>query len=55
MTETIRIERDGRGVATICLARSEKHNAMSAQMLDELTDAAKQLGSDDAVRVVVAL
>ena len=53
MTETIRVERDDRGVATIWMTRVEKHNAMSALMMDELTQAAKDLGSDDSVRVVV--
>jgi len=53
MSETIRIERDARGVATLWLARSEKHNAMSAQMIAELHAAAEELGTDDAVRVVV--
>lgn len=53
MGETIRIERDARGVATLWLARSEKHNAMSARMIAELHAAAEDLGADDAVRVVV--
>lgn len=53
MFETIRIETDSRGVATIWMARVEKHNALNAQMMDELTAAAKQLGEDDTVRVVV--
>ncbi|MGR3520482.1 MAG: enoyl-CoA hydratase, partial [Roseovarius sp.] len=30
MTETITIEADTRGVATLWLDRAEKHNAMSA-------------------------
>jgi methylglutaconyl-CoA hydratase len=53
MDRTIRIERDARGVATLWLARAEKHNAMSAQMIAELHAAAEELGADDAVRVVV--
>jgi methylglutaconyl-CoA hydratase len=53
MFETITIETDPRGVATLTLAREEKHNAMSAAMIAELTQAAAQLGADDAVRVVV--
>lgn len=53
MFETIAIETDARGVATLTLDRAEKHNAMSAQMLAELTQAAATLGADDAVRVVV--
>ncbi|MFK7875144.1 MAG: crotonase/enoyl-CoA hydratase family protein [Paracoccaceae bacterium] len=51
--KTIDISLDARGVATLMLARGEKHNAMNAQMLAELTTAAKQLGEDPAVRVVV--
>ena len=53
MPETIRIDTDARGVATLTLIRVEKHNAMSAQMIAELHEAAKTLGADDAVRVVV--
>ncbi|NPD18060.1 crotonase/enoyl-CoA hydratase family protein [Alterinioella nitratireducens] len=51
--ETIDIQTDDRGVATLTLARPEKHNALSAQMIAELTQAAEQLGNDPAVRVVV--
>lgn len=51
--ETIRITVDTRGVAQLVLARTEKHNALSAQMIDELTTAAVRLGRDPAVRVVV--
>src|SRR6056297_252055 len=53
MTETISIERDARGVAKLWLDRAEKHNAMSAQMIAELHQAARELGADDTVRVVV--
>ncbi|UOA27646.1 crotonase/enoyl-CoA hydratase family protein [Pseudosulfitobacter sp. DSM 107133] len=53
MYKTISIDVDARGVATLTLDRAEKHNAMSAQMLAELTEAAAVLGADDAVRVVV--
>jgi len=51
--ETIDISVDGRGVAVLMLDRSEKHNALSAQMIAELTEAAERLGLDPAVRVVV--
>jgi methylglutaconyl-CoA hydratase len=51
--ETISIETDDRGVATLTLNRAEKHNSLSAKMIDELTDAADQLESDGSVRVVV--
>ena len=53
MYDTITITTDYRGVATLALNRPDKHNAMSAQMLADLTDAAAKLGADDAVRVVV--
>lgn len=53
MFETIRIDRDDRGVATLWLARPEKHNALSQQMMEELTQAATDLGADPTVRVVV--
>ncbi|WP_278375097.1 crotonase/enoyl-CoA hydratase family protein, partial [Sulfitobacter pontiacus] len=53
MYETLKLETDTRGVATLTLAREEKHNAMSAQMIAELTGAAAALAADDAVRVVV--
>ncbi|UIJ73210.1 crotonase/enoyl-CoA hydratase family protein [Aurantimonas sp. HBX-1] len=50
---TIRIDTDAEGVATLTLARPERHNAMDAAMIGELADAAAALGADDAVRVVV--
>ncbi|KUJ79323.1 crotonase/enoyl-CoA hydratase family protein [Ruegeria profundi] len=53
MFETISLTTDARGIATLTLDRAEKHNAMSAQMISELTQAARQLGEDDAVRAVV--
>lgn len=53
MPEALRIETDARGVARLTLARAEKHNAISAEMMDELTAAAKELGADRRVRVIV--
>ncbi len=53
MYETIKLETDARGVATLMLYRPDKHNAMSAQMMAELSRAAADLAADDAVRVVV--
>ena len=55
MFETLSLETDVRGVATLTLNRPDKHNAMSAQMLDDLTRAAAQLGQDDAVLVMERL
>jgi methylglutaconyl-CoA hydratase len=40
-------------VATLTLARVDKHNALSAQMMTELEEAARRLANDPAVRVVV--
>lgn len=53
MAKTISITTDVRGVATLTLERAEKHNALSAQMLAELTQVAADLGADASVRVVV--
>ncbi|WP_085806236.1 crotonase/enoyl-CoA hydratase family protein [Roseovarius albus] len=53
MFETISIQADDRGIATLWLDRAEKHNALSAQMMAELTEAAGQLGTDGKVRAVV--
>jgi methylglutaconyl-CoA hydratase len=51
--ETIRLETDPRGVATVTLARADKHNAMNAPMIRELSEAAERLGKDALVRVVI--
>lgn len=51
--ETLKLSVDDFGVATLMLNRPDKHNAMSAQMLADLTHAAGLLGRDDTVRVVV--
>lgn len=51
--ETIKVETDERGVATVTLARSDKHNAMNAVMIGELTKAAKMLNVDITVRVII--
>ncbi|QYK39879.1 MAG: crotonase/enoyl-CoA hydratase family protein [Paracoccaceae bacterium] len=53
MFETIRVATDARGVARLTLARPEKHNALSAPMMDELTAAARALAADAGVRVVI--
>lgn len=50
---TLTLETDARGVATLTLNRPEKHNAMNAEMIGELTDAAARLSANEAVRVVV--
>ncbi|MEM1315235.1 MAG: crotonase/enoyl-CoA hydratase family protein [Pseudomonadota bacterium] len=53
MFETIRIETDDRGVATLTLARPDKHNALSGAMTVELAEAVGQLNADPKVRVVI--
>lgn len=53
MYETIETRTDDRGVTTVTLNRADKHNAMSAAMMDDLHAAAQRLGRDPAVRVVV--
>ncbi len=53
MYETLWITIDGRGVALLTLDRAEKHNALSGQVIADLTRAAAELGADPAVRAVV--
>lgn len=53
MFRTIRLETDPRGVARLTLARPEKHNALDAVMIAEITAAARGLAENAAVRVVV--
>jgi len=50
---TITLETDARGVARLTLNRPERHNALDATMIDELTEVARQLYADPRVRVVV--
>ncbi|KSV73672.1 crotonase/enoyl-CoA hydratase family protein [Sinorhizobium sp. Sb3] len=51
--ETIRIVTDARGVARLTLAQPQKHNALSAKMIGELTEAAHSLSDDRSVRAVI--
>lgn len=53
MFETITLETDPRGVVTLTLNRPDKHNALSAQMIADLTQAAAQIDADETIRVVV--
>lgn len=53
MFETLLVEADARGVVTVVLNRPAKRNAMSGEMIDELTACAAQLAGDDSVRAVV--
>lgn len=50
---TIVLETDDDGVARLTLNRPERHNALSAAMCDELTDAAAALDAMPGLRAVV--
>ncbi|SIT80823.1 methylglutaconyl-CoA hydratase [Yoonia rosea] len=49
----IELDVDARGVATLALARPEKHNALSQALIDDLTAVAARIAADPAIRVVV--
>lgn len=51
--ETILLNHDQRGVATLTLNRPEQHNAMSGLMIDEITQAAAHLAADTGTRLVI--
>ncbi|MBM1818115.1 crotonase/enoyl-CoA hydratase family protein [Sulfitobacter pseudonitzschiae] len=51
--ETILLETDERGVATVTLNRPDKHNALNGTLIAELADAAEKLAADDKVRIVI--
>ncbi|MDX8349524.1 crotonase/enoyl-CoA hydratase family protein [Cognatiyoonia sp. IB215446] len=44
---------DDRGVATLALARPDKHNALSQALIDALREAANQIAGNRDIRVVV--
>ena len=49
----IDLEVDGRGVATLALARPEKHNALSQALIDDLRAATVRIAADQTIRVVI--
>jgi len=51
--QTLSLTIDDCGVAQLWLARPDRRNAMSAEMISELADAAAALGADPNVRAVV--
>jgi methylglutaconyl-CoA hydratase len=53
MSPSLRLDREGRGVARLTLARPEKHNALDPDLMDAITEAVMRLGPDRDVRVVV--
>jgi methylglutaconyl-CoA hydratase len=53
MADVVQVHVDGRGVATLTMARPEVRNAFNPQLIGELTEAAQGLAADEAVRAVV--
>ena len=53
MSDHVTIKRDADGLVRLILSRPEKHNAMSGETLDALTQAAQDLAKDEQARVVV--
>jgi methylglutaconyl-CoA hydratase len=51
--QTIELERDPRGFATLWLNRPEKNNAFNAQVIRELTAALKTLNADTELRFLL--
>jgi len=51
--ETIALDTDPRGVATLTLNLPDKHNALAPQMIADLARAAEALANDTDIRVVV--
>lgn len=51
--ETVFVESDKRGVATITLNQADTHNALSPLMISELTTVASELGNDEKIRAVI--
>lgn len=51
--ETIRLEEADDGIATLTLARANKHNALNAQMIAELTQAAGLISNSETIRAVI--
>jgi methylglutaconyl-CoA hydratase len=51
--QTIKLVNDDRGIATITLARAEKHNALNAKMMQEISSACAHLDQNTAIRAVV--
>ncbi len=49
----VRLDEDARGVAVLTLARAEKRNALSGEMIGELTAMIARIASSGSIRVVV--
>ena len=50
---TIILEKDASGLATLTLNRPERHHAFNAEMIAELTVAADHIRTEEAIRLVV--
>ncbi|MBE2274903.1 MAG: crotonase/enoyl-CoA hydratase family protein [Rhodobacteraceae bacterium] len=51
--ETLLVERDARGIVRLTLNRPEKRNALSAEMIADLTDFARTTGASRTTRAVI--
>ena len=51
--QTLDLRRDPRGVAYLTLNAPDRRNVLSPAMIADLTEAARSLGADPSVRVVV--
>jgi methylglutaconyl-CoA hydratase len=51
--ENIKLDTDARGVARLTLARAEKLNALSVEMMREIHDALDRLATEDDLRALV--
>ena len=51
--ESIRIDKEETGITTLWLTRAHKHNALCAQIMDELSSAAEYLDTCKQTRVVI--
>jgi methylglutaconyl-CoA hydratase len=51
--EHVRLDADGRGVATLTLDRADRHNAFDEHVIAELTGKLGQIAGNDGVRAVV--
>ena len=51
--ETIEVDIDPRGIATVALNRPDRRNAINPEMMDELLAALERLGGDETVRAIV--
>ena len=55
MSDKMKLATDDRGVATLSLARPDKHNAFDDELIGELTDALVELGAEKVTLLIAAL